>query len=1811
MAEASNASGSVVNSNEKVNNWLDGQAAGRSDGGRSVRANDLCANQISGDPAEQPTSPLPFVPQNSEQQNFPVHPLPPVAVQNTNGSRLHEFPPRFPSGTVPVIGSHSSRPAQVPQPAPTAPIFSGATLSQAQIAARQVLGKDLPVFSGSLEEWPIFISNFEQSTATCGYSDAENLVRLQRSLKGNALESVRSRLLLPASVPHVVQTLRTLFGRPELLIRSLLSKIHQIPQPRFDRLETVMQFGLAVQNLVDHLKAAQQCNHLANPVLLQELVEKLPGSMRLDWAVFKNRHHPVTLDTFGEFMSGLVTAASEVSFNIPGPTTTKFFTQTEIRSNKQKGGNTGVVQTHSADENPPVPTTPTPSSTPTSTKPGKQCLSCGRVGHRVAECQQFNGASVDERWKLVQQKSLCRTCLNSHGKWPCRSWNGCGVSGCRQKHHTLLHSATISERTNISSSHVTSGDLQWPLFRVLPVILHGINESKTIYAFIDEGSSYTLLDESIAKSVGVSGKPEALTLKWTGNVTRVEPNSQCVRLDVSGKCSNSRYTLSNARTVSRLVLPMQSLNYRDLANCFPHLRGLPLEDYESIEPKLLIGLDNLRLCVPLKLREGPPSHPIGAKCRLGWSIYGYIPKHSNQSAIVGFHIGTVSDPDRELNEQLRDYFTLEDAGVVEPRHGSPDEKRAIELLQETTRRTPTGTNFETGLLWKMDNPNFPDSYPMAVRRLESLERRLQREPELQRRVHEQIRDYERKGYAHRASLAELTSVEAGRVWYLPLGVVTSPKKPGKVRLIWDAAAKVGDVSFNSKILKGPDLLTPLPMVLYQFRQYPVAVTGDVMEMFHQLKIRSPDCQSQRFVFRDRPTDLPRIYVMDVATFGSSCSPASAQHIKNLNADEFASEYPRAAAAIKNKHYVDDYLDSFQTNEEAIQVVNEVKLVHSKGGFTLRRFLSNEPEVLHGIGEKAEGGSKNLQLERGCKSESVLGMKWIPDEDVFTYAFGMRDDLLLILKNDYIPTKREVARVVMSLFDPLGLIAFFLVHGKVLIQELWASGVEWDQEIPHDINEHWRLWADSLQQLDQLRIPRCYFRSSNDLTRLQIHLFVDASETAYAAVVFFRLETDRGIEVALVGAKTKVAPLKTLSIPRLELKAAVLGIRLMETVQKYHSYTVNQRYCWSDASTVLAWVRSTDHRRYHKFVAVRIGEILSSTQQSEWRWVPSALNVADQATKWNNNPQVTSSDPWLRGPDFLYESEDRWPKQRTVTPTEEELRPIHLHAAHFAPNMVFARFDQWTKMHRVAAYVLRGIDNFRRRRTNDKVELGHLTSDELRRAEEALLKTAQSECFADEINILVKTQGPPENRHATVNKSSTIYTKCPFLDEKGILRSRGRIGAAPYAPTEAKFPIILPNQHLITFLLVDWYHRRFRHANRETIFNEIRQRFEISSLRRLLEKVERACAFCRLTKAIPRPPVMAPLPEMRLTAFIQPFTFTGLDYFGPVLVKVGRGNVKRWVALFTCLTIRAVHMELVHSLSTESCIMAVQRFVARRGMPREFWTDNATCFQGTSNELKTQRDASNKALSEKFTSADTAWKFIPPAAPHMGGAWERLVRSVKVAIGAILHCPRKPDDETLETVLLEAEGMINSRPLTVVPLESADREALTPNHFLLGSSSGSKFLPTEQLDVRSTLRSSWKLARYIVDDFWNRWLKEYLPVITRRCKWFQDVKDLAEGDLVLVVDGTARNQWIRGRIEQVFPGRDGRVRQALVRTSSGILRRPAVKIAVLDVEEKGKPGSGVSGESDSHQGLRAGVCHDGTLRCGNAPNGSIPSAVSEE
>ncbi|XP_068141133.1 uncharacterized protein [Drosophila tropicalis] len=321
--------------------------------------------------------------------------------------------------------------------------------------------------------------------------------------------------------------------------------------------------------------------------------------------------------------------------------------------------------------------------------------------------------------------------------------------------------------------------------------------------------------------------------------------------------------------------------------------------------------------------------------------------------------------------------------------------------------------------------------------------------------------------------------------------------------------------------------------------------------------------------------------------------------------------------------------------------------------------------------------------------------------------------------------------------------------------------------------------------------------------------------------------------------------------------------------------------------------------------------------------------------------------------------------------------------------------------------------------------------------------------------------------------------------------------------------------------------------------------------------------------MPDPPQMAPLPIARLAAYQRPFTYVGIDYFGPFLVAVGRRSEKRWGVIFTCLTIRAVHIELACSLDTASCIMCIRNFINRRGTPREIYSDNGTNFKAAEKIICDKAQTINfNAVQPAFD--DIKWKFNPPAAPHMGGAWERLVRSVKTVLYAI--CPaRKFTSEGLQSALWEVEFILNSRPLTFVSLDSKDDEAITPNHLLLGSASGYKTV----FKTTHTVQHTWQAVQEFADQFWRRWVREYVPDLARRGKWFTKRPPIAAGDVVVILDETLpRNRWPKGIVEQTILAKDNQVRRVIIRTANGTLQRPVAKVAVLDV--------GCNGAKQSHE-----------------------------
>ncbi|XP_062707837.1 uncharacterized protein LOC134288109 [Aedes albopictus] len=854
-----------------------------------------------------------------------------------------------------------------------------------------------------------------------------------------------------------------------------------------------------------------------------------------------------------------------------------------------------------------------------------------------------------------------------------------------------------------------------------------------------------------------------------------------------------------------------------------------------------------------------------------------------------------------------------------------------------------------------------------------------------------------------------------RTWYLPLGVVRHPRKPDKVRVVWDAAATVNGVSLNSLLLPGPDLLTPLMTVLCQFRQRQYAVSADIRQMFHQPIIRQEDRQVQRFLYRTDVQSSPTVYVLDVATFGATCSPCSAQYAKNLNASEYRTSLPEAAEAVIKNTYVDDYLDSRDTIEEAVKLSLEVRMINSKAGFDLRNWKSNSKEILRHVGVECLESEKNFAVEKSTPMERVLGMSWMTDDDIFVFSAQFREDLQHVLSGNIVPTKRQVLRVVMSYFDPLGIITNYTIQGRILLQDIWRSNVKWDDPITDADFSNWQRWVMLAPQLNRVAISRCYFPNYeiSSYDSLQLHVFVDAGDQAYGAVAYFRI-VERGIpRCALVAAKAKVTSLKPLSTPRCELNASVIGVRLMKTIENNHSLRIKKRFLWTDSTTVLSWIRA-DPRKYRQYVALRVSEILSESHVSEWYWIATSKNVADKTTKWGHGPDFEPNSEWYSGPSFLLQPENEWTlKQPCIVDPPEELKVINVHQeASIDPVVDFAKFSQLQSLLRRLAY----LHHFRRRcsikqrvsSTKGKVVL---SQEDFEAAERSLWKIIQLQEFPHEIFVLRRNAILPMNERVRLEKSSSLSKSSPFIDDDGILRVQSRIDpAAAYYAFNFRNPIILPKHNHVTDLLVLHYHQKFGHANVEIVVNELRQRYYITRLRTVVKKIVKQCMWCRVYRAVPHPPKMAALPQPRVQPYVRPFSFVGLDYFGPMIIKRGRTNIKRWVALFTCLTVRAVHLEVVHSLSTESCKMAIRRFIARRGAPREIFSDNGTNFRGAARDLAEEIRNINSKVASTFTNADTKWTFTPPSAPHMGGVWERKVRSIKEALKSLCHRDKLDDEE---------------------------------------------------------------------------------------------------------------------------------------------------------------------------------------------------------
>lgn len=1627
-----------------------------------------------------------------------------------------------------------------------------------RIAAKHVY--DLPSFSGCPSDWPMFLSTYMRSSVALNLSNHENMFRLQKSLKGDALNLVKSYLIYEESVPKAINALRMRFGRPDLVLDEMIKKVRAVPKINVEKLDTILDLSMAVQHLCVTMEASGMVNHMNNPALLQELIEKLPGAQRLEWASYRLNSQNVNVALFDQWLCELADKASTVmSSSLLTARNTATTTNADNKGRKKNERKNEHVHAAHSDE-----------TSETVSKNEQLCGICSGSNHPAQDCAKFVAKDVSSRWDDVRKYNLCRKCLKKHYWKTCKSKQACGVNGCPFRHHVLLHDIkkhavdNTSKEENNATGHAISIHTMKPaktLFRVVPVILFGLNSSVETFAFFDEGSSRTLLDEEVSKQLNLRGPNEPLHLKWTGDIMREESGSRRVSIEISGIGNGKkRYRISNVRTVENLNLGYQSMEYSSIVSKYQHLQNLPVTSFKNARPRILIGIEHWHLGMPLKIKDGADDEPIATKTKLGWTIFG-VQKTSNNEEIQNthYHVCDCSSND-DLNIGMKEFFSVESFGVKTPDKvlQSLEDQRAIQIQEKTTKKL--NNRYETGLLWRYDDVRFPDSFNMALRRMSCLESRMRKNPILAANLKNQIKDYISKGYARKLSDKEIHESKA-KTWYLPLFTTVNVNKPDKVRLIWDAAASINGISLNSMLLKGPDMLCSLPEILYRFRERRVAIVGDITEMYHQVAIIREDQDSQRFLWRDNPSEKPAAYAMNVMTFGASCSPSSAHYVKNLNARDYLKESPRAVAAICNNHYVDDWLDCFDNEIEAINITKDVIRIHKSAGFTIQKWVSNSNQVLQSLGVNTkENDTIDLNMNNEAISAKVLGMWWEPRKDEFFFKFDPSRINEEILSGIRRPTKREVLRTMMMIYDPLGLISPLLVYVKILLQDIWRSKIDWDQVVDNNQFEKWMKWTNVLVKIQDIKIPRCHF--GEKFKSLELHVFVDASDSAYAAAAYFRFSSDDGnVRCSLVAGKTKVAPLNPLSIPRLELQAAVLGARLSNSITTGHTLKPDRVTFWTDSVDVLCWVKS-DLRKYRQFVAFRVSEILETTDIANWRWIPSKYNPADDATKWKYQAKLSSESRWYTGPTFLMQPESEWPievHRNSKKKENDEIKPQLSHVTNDSDeiDLMVDRCSNWRKAYRVTAWVLRFVDNLKSKSRNTCRVLG---SQEIKRAKSALYRQAQK-VYSEEICMLEKWPGK------SVPKSSVLHKMSPFLDDLRVLRMKGRTRRCEIISFDVINPVLLPKNHRITQLIVSYYHTKYLHANHETVVNQIRQLYVIPHLRVVLNHISTTCQMCKNRRAVPKPPEMAELPMARLAAFVKPFSYVGIDYFGPLEVVVGRHVEKRWGCLFTCLTIRAIHIEISYSLSKDSFMMCLRKFIARRGMPIEIRTDNGTNFIGVRNELA--KITNNIPLDEVKAEFDEInWVLNPPAAPHMGGSWERLVKSIKKCLESKMPT-HKPDDEHLYCYLLEVECIINSRPLTYLPIRPDEVEALTPNHFLVGSSGGAK--PFCEFDDNIlTTRRSYGLSQQMALHFWRRWLREYLPELTRRTKWHEKVDPIKKGDIVIIMDESKRNSWSKGIVTETIAGRNAdQIRQVRVRTANGSYVRPASKVAVLDIEQDSK------------------------------------------
>lgn len=1218
--------------------------------------------------------PLECIPSPSGTEPLPG---PPAFPKRQNGHQLP--PPGSPGGYDPSPADDPVRPViprgETPLPVPSRGPNREADMMELLVASAYGIPKPrLPYFDSGRESDFVLLDMALGNLVSVHTHLSEHFkfqILLDHIKLPSAYKLAKSHMYAKDPYTAALAALRTRYGQPRQLVQGEINSILNTPPIKMGDNAAFQEFTLSVRSLVGLLESVEgkhgselKCGSHAD-----KLLGKLPPSYRdgfveycYKYGLLKDgtsrtytiQHLSTWLGTKARARTITQQLTSNVQWEKKEPVSK------EVR---RKESPTPLYLTKTS-PTPNVPASPRPRPTDRpaearrSTKPPAKdrnrfqpyCPYHNNREHFFGSCPEVMKFTPPQLKKWIADNKRRYRCARCHPSDQCTLRKPCNL--CSELHLTILHDISATDSPDptqvmmVQSPWAEAVYLDLPnrsprlLLKVLKVTLHAGNHSLDTFALLDDASSRTIILPAAGQHLHLQGEPEVLYLQ-TIRQQIVPVHGINVSFSISpAEQPRMRYSIHNAFTSSCLSLAEHSCPVEALKKQYPHLRELPLQPFAKAAPLVLIGSDFPQLIIPTEpVRMGPKGGPVAVHTALGWALQGPINATSPDEPLLScLFTASIHDPLPSANAELFRNVELLWKLDAYPHRSIKDvtrskhDKYALELLQTQTATVSVDgiPRYATPLLHAPNSPLLSVSKQAVMPLLRGTERRLARDPELANVHHNEIQKLLEAGYVTIVEDAGDRPHES-ESWYLPHHVVKQAS--GKHRLVFNCSFIFRGQSLNNNLLPGPTLGPSLLGVLLRFRQHSVAISGDIRAMFHQVRLLPQDRALLRFIWRNLERGRePDTYEWQVLPFGATCSPCCAIYALQCQARDYEGSDPEVVDSVENSFYVDNCLQSLSSSTVARTLLEKLRLLLAKGGFEIRQWASNAKEVIQHLPPEACSTSTELwfsQMGLGPQ-EPALGLRWACIPDTLGYKHRAKPTTVE-------PTLRIVYRTLASQYDPLGYILPYTSRAKVIVQDLWKTKQKWDNPIcPPELMDRWLQWEQELADLHQVQMPRCYVPASADslATKWDLHVYCDASEKVYGAVAYLRAQAvDGNIHVSFVLAKSRVAPRKQISMPRLELSAALLGAQLSSTLKSELTLPIQNVVYWSDSTTVLSWLKS-ESCRYKVFVGTRIAEIQDLTDVNNWRYVDGQSNPADDVTRGKTLRELAQPQRWSQGTTVL-------------------------------------------------------------------------------------------------------------------------------------------------------------------------------------------------------------------------------------------------------------------------------------------------------------------------------------------------------------------------------------------------------------------------------------------------------------------------------------------------------------------------------------------------------------------------------------------------